>query len=55
MVENTNQYLEKTEIEGFRCKLVLYKRFENASADSKDKWHYRAKIGGMTNIKNILA
>ena len=47
MVENTNQYLEKTEIEGFGGNLFLYKRLENANADSKDIWHYRAKIVGM--------
>ena len=47
MVENTNQYLEKTEIEGFGGNLFLYKRIENANADSKDIWHYRAKIVGM--------
>lgn len=47
MVENTNQYLEKTEIEGFEGYLFLYKRLENANADSKDIWHYRAKIVGM--------
>ena len=33
MVENTNQYLEKTEIEGFGGNLFLYKRLENANAD----------------------
>ena len=47
MVENTNEYLEKTEIEGFGGNLFLYKRLENANADSKDIWHYRAKIVGM--------
>ena len=47
MVENTNQYLEKIEIEGFGGNLFLYKRLENANADSKDIWHYRAKIVGM--------
>ena len=47
MVENTNQYLEKTEIEGFGGNLFLYKRLENANADAKDIWHYRAKIVGM--------
>ena len=47
MVENTNQYLEKTEIEGFGGNLFLYKRLENANADSKDTCHYGAKIVGM--------
>ena len=35
MVENTNQYLEKTEIEGFGDNLFLYKRLENANAGKK--------------------
>ena len=35
MVENTNQYLEKTEIKGFGGNFFLYKRLENANAVSK--------------------
>ena len=36
MVENINQYLEKTEIEVFGGNLFLYSCLENANADSKN-------------------
>jgi len=55
MVENTNQYLEQTEIEGFGGNLALYKCLEKASTVSRDMWYYRAKIVRMTNIKNTFA
>ena len=54
-VENTNQYLEKTKIEGFGGNLVLYKCLEKESTVSRDMWYYRAKIVRMTNIKNTFA
>ena len=54
MVENTNQDLEKTEIEGFGGNLFLCKRFENANAGSKDLWHYRAKIVGIKGYVRML-
>ena len=54
-VKNTNQYLEKTKIEGFGGNLVLYSCLEKESTVSRDMWYYRAKIVRMTNIKIFFA
>ena len=50
MVENTNQYLEKTEIEGFGGNLILFNRHDLDAVTL----HYRAKMVGTRKTKNFL-